>query len=43
VLDVHETPSRELTVAPLGVGVVCTDHVVPFQISANVNSALLVP
>jgi hypothetical protein len=38
VLDEHETPFRELTVAPEGLGVVCTVHAVPFQTSASESS-----
>src|SRR5664279_155130 len=35
VLDVHDTPLRLLEVAPVGLGVVWTDQLVPFHRSAN--------
>jgi hypothetical protein len=34
--EVHETPSRKLSRAPLGFGVVWTAHADPFQTSASV-------
>jgi hypothetical protein len=37
VLDVHDTPSSSLLVAPVGLGVVWSDQLVPFQRSANVR------
>lgn len=36
---VHETPNRELTTAPRGVGVGWMRHVLPFQCSARVTVA----
>jgi hypothetical protein len=33
---VHDTPDRELNVAPLGTGVDWTDQLVPFHASASV-------
>ncbi|MBV8940693.1 MAG: hypothetical protein JO240_03070 [Solirubrobacterales bacterium] len=36
--DVHDTPSRELSIAPTGFGVFWIAHFVPFQRSTNVTS-----
>jgi len=36
--DVHETPSRKLSVAPLRFGVPLSDQLVPFHLSASVAS-----
>jgi len=38
VEDVHDTPFRALRLAPVGLGVVSTDQLVPFHASANVTS-----
>jgi hypothetical protein len=37
--DGHETPDSSTSVAPSGVGTVCWDHAVPFQLSASGTSA----
>ncbi len=42
VVDVQDTPVRELLVAPVTLGVVCAVQVVPFHTSANVRPVLLV-
>jgi hypothetical protein len=35
--EMHDTPERELDVAPVGLGVDWIDQVVPFQASARVT------
>jgi hypothetical protein len=35
--ELHDTPPRLLSMAPLGSGMVCTVQEVPFQISANIT------
>jgi len=35
VEELQDTPSRRVSVAPLGLGTDLTDHSVPFQLSAN--------
>jgi hypothetical protein len=36
--ELHDTPDRELSLAPAGLGVFCRAQLVPFQVSANVPS-----
>jgi hypothetical protein len=38
MVDVHDTPFKTLAVAPLGLGVICNSHGVPFHTSAKVAS-----
>ena len=38
VEDVHDTPWRRLSVAPVGLGVDWIDHAVPFHASTSVTS-----
>jgi hypothetical protein len=37
VAEVHDTPCKPLSVAPVGFGVDWIDHFVPFQVSASVT------
>jgi hypothetical protein len=39
-LAVHDTPLSKVRVEPVGLGVVCSDQVVPFHCSATVTPAL---